>query len=78
MFDCDACELRQRAEGLDQVNLEAWGIYSTLGSRVVQDWGLMPYTLDALTDGWSGEDRVDLLARLDLMRELLTPVPADG
>ena len=75
LFDCDVCPLRARIESLDPVNQETWTIHAALCGRAVQEWGLMPVLFDSLTEGWTADARVDVIARLDLMRTILAPPP---
>jgi len=70
--------VHHRWAALEDVNVDAWEVWGALNSQLVHDWGLVPYTLTALTEGWSGEARADLVARLEVMRQILTPPTDDG
>jgi hypothetical protein len=54
----------------DQV---AWETYQTLCGRTVGLCQAHGVVLDWTTEGWSSEDKLDLLARLDLMLRILQP-----
>lgn len=58
-------------DGLWTVNAEAWRIYRALGGRVVRLCSLHGLVLERLTEDWETEDVIDLLARLDVILEVM-------
>jgi hypothetical protein len=67
-----------RAEALWPENAEAWRIYQTLCGRTVSTLELGNWVLPLLTEGWAVADKLDLLARLDLILAVTTPKADDG
>lgn len=72
-FDCARCAHQAQEQALWAVNAEALRIYRRLCGRTTVDLGLAGWLLEALTDGWSPADVVDLVARLELIRDVLDP-----
>jgi hypothetical protein len=72
LFDCSQCAVA-RAEALWPENREVWSIYQTLCGRTVSTLDLGGWLLPQLTEGWSLDQRLDLLARLDLILSLTAP-----
>jgi hypothetical protein len=60
---------------LDAENRDAWRIYGQLCSRFAVDFGVAPDLLRALVDGWSPDDVVELMERLTVMYDVLSPAP---
>lgn len=54
-------------------NARALQIYRRLCGRTVVDLNLAGWLFQALTDGWSTLDVLDLVARLERIREVLDP-----
>lgn len=75
-FDCARCEHGIREEDLWAVNARALQIYRRLCGRTTVDLGLAGWLFEALTDGWSTTDVVDLVERLEVIREILDPPKA--
>lgn len=67
--------LRRHTSRLWRVNLEAWRIYQALCGRTVGVCELHGALLSKLTEEWPVENVIDLLARLDLMLDILRPEP---
>lgn len=72
-YDCDQCALRERLDGLDRVNAEAWDVYGVCCGRLVRACGLVPTAMAAITAGWSADERADLIARLECIHAMLMP-----
>lgn len=75
LFDCRRCERAARFDDLWTVNRRAIDIYHRLCGRAVRDAGAAGWLLQVLTEGWSRYDVLDLLARLDVIAEILDPPP---
>jgi hypothetical protein len=58
-----------------QVNRRALDIYRRLGGRTVVDLGLAGQLFPVLTEGWTSADVLDLVTRLERIREVLDPPP---
>ncbi len=72
-FDCTTCALASWEDSLWPENGEAWRIYQTLCGRTV---GILelggPLVMRATAD-WPIEQLLDLLARLDVILDVLQP-----
>lgn len=80
-FDCSRCQRLQRFFELWPENVVAWDCYQALAGRTVRDvHGGGAWTLQRFTAGWSWQRITDLLARVDLILEMLMPVerPPEG
>jgi hypothetical protein len=75
-MDCDTCEVNTRMGALDPVNAEAWTVYTALMCPVVSEMNLHAIMFENTTSGWSPDERVDCLYRLDLIRSILSPSQA--
>lgn len=75
-FVCARCPHLLREQELWAVNARALDLYHRLCGRTTADLGLAGWLLQAVTDGWTTADVVDLLARLELIRSVLDPAPA--
>lgn len=72
-FDCTRCEHRDWEDGLFAVNVRALTIYRRLCGRTTADLGLAGRLFEALTEGWSRDDVLDLVDRIELIRSILDP-----
>lgn len=72
-FDCSKCELRKHTDGLYAANAEAWRIYQLLCGKTVRTCEMYGRALDWATAGWSAEERIDLLQRLDVILDVTSP-----
>jgi hypothetical protein len=78
-YDCEACPVRLQLEGLDAENAEAWRIYRKMATRFVQDFALSAELFRIETEGWTVEDVTDLVTRLGIVYdELSPPRPVNG
>ena len=77
-MDCGSCEYRARQSQLWPQNAEAFNLYRALCGRTVGLLDLQGWLFLSLTDGMSGEERRDALARLDVIHEVLSPEGAGG
>lgn len=74
MFDCEACEFRQRVDGLDAENAEGWRCYAKLTShRWVWDLQGVNWWLGQVFDGLDEDEREELMARVDVIYDALHP-----
>ncbi len=62
-----------REAELFAVNARALNIYHRLCGRTIGDLGAAGWLLHVLTDGWSSDDVLDLVERLEVIREILDP-----
>lgn len=73
LFDCTGCTYQAKVEALWVENADAWRMYQTLCGRTVGmlegGWSL----LDRLTEGWTEQELLDLLQRLDVILNVLQP-----
>ena len=76
-MNCGACEYRARHDDLWPVNAEAFDIYRALCGRTVGLLELHGWMFVSLTDGMSGAERRDVLARLDEIHNVLAPEHRD-
>jgi len=72
-FDCERCELKKRSDALWSSNAEAWEIWQFLCSRIVQECELRGQALEWVTAGWTPEQRVSLIRRLDVILDVMQP-----
>lgn len=72
-FNCQTCEFRKRTDGLYAANAEAWRIYQLLCGKTVRTCEVYGRALDWVTAGWSAEERVALLQRLDVILDVTSP-----
>ena len=70
---CGACEYAWRMDDLWPQNADAWALYRQLCGRTVGLMDLHGYVFLALTDTMSREERLDMLARLDVIHAVLSP-----
>jgi hypothetical protein len=75
-FDCARCERQQKFAALWPENRIAWDCYQALGHRTVRDIQAGAWVITHFTAGWSWQRIADLLARVDLLLEILVPVGA--
>ena len=54
-------------------NAQAWRIYQALCGRMVGLCELHGLVIEKATEGWSVDQVTDLLRRLDVMLDILTP-----
>lgn len=76
MFDCDDCELKRAQANLWPENAEAWVIFSSVARRFVADLHLGAYVLERQLADHTTDDALDLLDRLSLIYDLVSPAPA--
>lgn len=74
---CGACDYAARQDELWPQNAEAWSLYRTLCGRTVGMLDLHGYVFLALTKDLSDDDRLDVLARLDVIHDVLSPTEGD-
>lgn len=72
-YECRQCEREAREADLFAVNAQALNIYHRLCGRTIGDLGAAGWLLQVLTDGWSSDDVLDLVERIELIREVLDP-----
>jgi hypothetical protein len=60
---------------LDADNADAWSVYGQLCSRFAVDFHLAPALLRHLTEGRAVDDVLDLVDRLAVMYDVLSPPP---
>ena len=72
-MDCGACEYAARQEALWPQNGEAWALYRSLCGRTVSLLDLHGYLFLELTSDMTREERLDMLARLDVIHAVLSP-----
>jgi hypothetical protein len=60
---------------LDADNADAWAVYGQLCSRFAVDFNLAPALLRHLTEGRAADDVLDLVDRLAVMYDVLSPPP---
>ena len=77
-FDCDACEVRSRSGELWPENHDAWAIWSTLSGRTVRDLHLAAWYLEQVTADREPADKMDVVARISLIRDTLEPAGEHG
>ncbi len=73
LFDCSGCDYQARIDALWLENAEAWTIYQTLCGRTVGTLELHGWLFQELTADRSLTERLDLLARLDVILNVLQP-----
>lgn len=74
-FDCETCEVADALASLDADNADAWRVYGQCLSRFAVDLGLVPVQFKALVSGRSDADVVDLMERLAVIYDVLSPPP---
>lgn len=72
-LDCGRCEYAAKHDALWPQNAEAWSIYQSLCGRTVGLLELHGWLFLALTEGWTTEERQDVLARLDVIHTVCSP-----
>lgn len=72
-YDCSTCALNAQLTALWRVNLEAWRIFQTLCGRTVGRYDLERVLLERITEAWPIEDVLDLVSRVDVILEVLSP-----
>lgn len=73
-FACDGCTRRTLWTALWPENRTAWDCYQALmAHRTVRDAQAGAWVLESYTAGWSWRRKADLLARVDLILEILQP-----
>lgn len=72
-YDCTACELMDHLEGLFRENAEAWDLHHLLCGRTVRDCRLEGQVFSRVTDGWSTDQMIGILDRLNLIASVLEP-----
>jgi hypothetical protein len=77
-FDCATCERRRRWLDLWPENRTAWDCYQDVARRTVRDTQAGAWILSTFTAGWSWPRIAQLLARLDLIVEIVAPAPTPG
>ena len=70
---CQTCEVRERFGDLWAVNREAWGLWGSIGNRTVRDLGLGAWVVEQATAHRSPDDKLDLIKRLSLIRDVIDP-----
>ncbi len=70
---CATCEYAARQDALWPQNVEAYTIYRALCGRTVQVLDLHGWLFLALTQNMGNEERLDMLARLDVIHAVLSP-----
>ena len=73
-FDCGSCPVALAVDSLDGENLRAWRIFHQIALRIVVDTHIAAVVLERVTQGWSAEDMVDLIERLNVIDDVLRPV----
>jgi hypothetical protein len=72
-FDCQRCPHADWDRSFMAVNKQALTLYRRLCGRTVNDLGLTGRLFEAATTGWSPDDVVDLVSRLERIRSVLDP-----
>ncbi len=72
-FNCETCPVACQQATLDAANVEAWGLYHRMGNRFAVDFHLTADLFRGLVAGWPAEDVVDVLERLSVMYDTLSP-----
>lgn len=72
-FTCATCEHVLQRDALWRVNARAFRIYTQLCGRTTGDLGLAGRLFQAVTEGWSTAAVLDLIARIEVIREVLDP-----
>jgi hypothetical protein len=60
---------------LDLDNADAWSVYGQLCSRFAVDFHLAPELMRHLTEGRAADDVIDLVERLAVVYDVLSPPP---
>ena len=76
LFDCDDCELKCAQANLWPENAEAWAIFVSVARRFVADVHLGAYVLERQLADYTTDDALDILERLSLIYDLVSPAPA--
>jgi hypothetical protein len=76
-FDCDACPVAEQLGALaeDPENQRAWAIYHRVATRFNADTHAGGVVLAGLTAGWDREDFQDVVERLAVIYDVLSPPP---
>lgn len=72
-LDCGACAYKAKHDSLWPENAEAFSIYRALCGRTVGLLELHNWMFLSLTEGLSSPERHDVLARLDVIHDVLAP-----
>ncbi len=72
-FDCATCEYAERLNGLWFENVGAWDCYLRMCGRTVQNCDLQGWLFQRWTEGWSVEEALTLVDRLDIIASVLEP-----
>ena len=75
-FDCEDCELADMQASLDLANSDAFEAFRKLASRFVVDAGIGPCVFQALAQDRDRDDLLDLVERLRVIYDILSPPPA--
>jgi len=74
VFDCEACEFRQRVDGLGDENADAWRYYVRLtGHRWLWDMQGADWWLGQVFGACDEDERDDVMARIDVIYDALHP-----
>jgi hypothetical protein len=76
-YDCEGCEHRMLRECLSSDDEHALRLHHQLSMRAVQDLHLTPMVFDIARLRLSEDEAAQLLDRLDLIHEHLSPAPTD-
>lgn len=74
VFDCEVCEFRQRVDGLDADNVQAWQTYADIfRHRWVWDVQAGGWWLAKVVDALGEDEQDEVLARVDVIYDTLHP-----
>jgi len=77
-FNCDTCVVRQRFDGLDPENAEAWGAFQTCATRFCVESRSTGAVLTRIGESLETEAFADLVARISLIYDGVVPVRRSG